>query len=407
MSSSIFPAWPPNFFDILPHLALALLIATLCGALGARLLGVPRVTGYVAAGLLLGPMGFGWFAPDDLKNLRTIIDLALALILFELGVHTNVRWFRANPMLLASSVLEAVLAFLAVMAAMRLLGYAWSLAAAVAGISMATAPAVVMRVSIEERSAGQVTQRMLVFSALGVIYAVVFTHMVAGAMHGLYGGELLVALLYPVYLLGGSLAVGGLLAAGFFGLRQSFSLSDEQGVALLFGLLMVAVAITQYLKLPPLLAPLVAGIIVRYRDPRPHLWPRHFGTAGGLLLILMFVLTGISPTMAEFVSGIAVALLLIALRALGKFAGVMLLAPASGINTRQAIALGAALTPLSAVAFVLASDLYAMVPGAGRSLMAIVSTMIAILGVFGPIVTQRALRWSGESGNDPSEGRLS
>lgn len=407
MTETLFPAWPPDFFDTLPHLALALLVAAVCGALGTRLLKVPRVAGYAFAGLLLGPALFGWFAPGDLAHLRTVIDLALALVLFELGVRTNLRWLRANPMLLASSVLEAGLAFVAVLAVLRMLGYEWSLAAAVAAISMSTSPAVVMRVAIEERAAGQVSQRMLLYSALGVVYAVVATHLVTGAMHGVYRGDPVMALLYPLYLLAGSLAVSALLAAGFFIMRGFFSLSDEQGVALLFGLLMVTVAIMQYLKLPPLLAPLAAGIIVRHRDPRPHLWPRHFGTAGGLLLILMFVLTGASLTMQAFAQGAVVALLLIAVRMAGKFAGVMVLARPGGIHLRQAAALGLALTPLSGVAFVLASDLHKAVPESGTGLMAIALSMIAVLGLLGPIATRYALRWSGEADNDSAEDRTS
>ena len=61
---------------------------------------------------------------------------------------------------------------------------------------------------------------------------------------------------------------------------------------------MLAIAVAQALKLSTLLTLLLAGIIVKNLEARPQLWPEHFGTAGWLLTVTLFVLTLTSFTWA-------------------------------------------------------------------------------------------------------------
>jgi Kef-type K+ transport system membrane component KefB len=203
--------------------------------------------------------------------------------------------------------------------------------------------------------------------------------------------------LHPLYLLLGSLVIGGLLALAFRLVRRLFNLSDEQGVVVLFGLLLLTLALLDMLKLPGMLAPLIAGAIVKFFDPRPHLWPRHFGTAGGVLVIALFMLTGMSLTPEQMAAGGTAALALVIARVAGKAGGVMLLGPVSGISLRQAAALGIALAPMSGVAFLLTEDIRTIYPFFGSQLAPIVLSMVAVLELLGPIAVQWGLRYAGES----------
>lgn len=396
VESLIWPAWPLQGNELM-RLAFALLLAAVCGEGVARLAGLPRVTGYSLAGLLMGPALLGWFGPADLDNVRIAIDLALALLLFELGVRLDVRWFRANPWVLVSSLAEATLAFVLSFAVMRALGHPNGLAATVAAIAVGTSPSVVMRVAAESRAEGQVTQRLFVLCALNVAYSIVLSKLIVGGMHGVFRGDWLSAVLHPVYLLAGSLLVGAVLALAFRLLRRAFDLTDEQGVVVLFGLLLLTLSLLSMLKLPSMLAPLIAGAIIKYGDPRPHLWPRHFGTAGGVLVIALFMLTGMTLTPASVAAGGVAAVALLAARLVGKLGGVMLIGAPSGLSVRQLTALGMALLPMSGVAFLLTEDIRAIYPFFGSQLAPIVLSMVAILELFGPIAVQWALRKTGEA----------
>jgi Kef-type K+ transport system membrane component KefB len=392
---SIWPTWPQTFPPLV-HLAVALLFAALAGMVASRRLGLPQVTGYSLAGLLLGPAVFGWFGPEDFVGLRPVMDLALAVLLFELGVRVDLRWFRANPWVLGASLVEAALAFGLCFGAMLLMGYKLGLAAAVGTIAIGTSPAVVTRVTAELRAEGQVTQRLLVLTALNAGYSVIITQLLVGAMHGMFRGDWLTAVLHPLYLLVGSVLLGLALAGAFVGLRRQLDFSDEQGVAVLFGLLLLTLGLVEVLHLPALLAPLAAGIILKNRDPRPFVWPRHFGTAGGVLVIGLFILTGIPVTRQHLLAGGLAALALILVRSVAKLAGAMLGGPLSGLSLRQSIALGVSLAPLSAVALLLVEDVRALYPDFGTGLAPIILSMVAVLELLGPILVQKSLLAVGE-----------
>jgi len=396
VESLIWPSWPLHGNDLM-RLAVALLLAAVCGEGVARLMKLPRVTGYSLAGLLMGPALLDWFGPTDLDNVRIAIDLALALLLFELGVRLDVRWFRANPWVLVSSVAEAALVFLLTFATMRVFGHPNGLAATVAAIAIGTSPSVVMRVAAESKAEGQVTQRLFVLCALNVTYSIVLSKLIVGGMHGVFRGDWTLAVLHPIYLIAGSLFVGAVLAFAFRLLQRAFDLTDEQGVAVLFGLLLLTMSALAILKLPSMLAPLIAGAIIKFSDPRPHLWPRHFGTAGGVLVIALFMLTGTTLTPTLVLAGGLTAVALLLARLIGKLGGGMLVGAPSGLSLRQSVVLGLALLPMSGVAFLLAEDIRTIYPLFGSQLAPIVLSMLAILELLGPIAVQWSLRKAGET----------
>ena len=85
------------------RIGVALVVAGLLGEILARFVRLPRASGYALAGLLLGPVAMGWFNVDDMSTLRIFIDLALALVLFELGTRVDLKWFRTNPWIIPAS----------------------------------------------------------------------------------------------------------------------------------------------------------------------------------------------------------------------------------------------------------------------------------------------------------------
>lgn len=402
MDLPLWPEWPPRF-GVLLYFAVALVVTALVGELMDRRAGLPRVTGYALCGLLLGPLVGGVFAHEDLVTWRGVIDLALALLLFELGIRLDLRWFRANPWILASSLAEAALTFVLTLAVLLAFGVSRDVALAVAAISVGTSPAIVMCVTADLRAAGQVTERVLALCALNVGYSVILFKLVMGGLYGAETQAWWVAVLHPLYLFAGSLLVGGLVAFGFVGLRRVVDPASEQGVVAIFGLLLAALAVLTALRLPALLAPLLAGLLVKWHDPRPHRWPRHFGTAGGVLVIALFMLGGAAVSGAQLAQGLAAALPAVLARVLAKIGGVMMFGAKSGLGMRKSLALGVALLPLSAVALLLVEDVRLMHPAFAAELAPVVMAMVAVLGLLGPIATQRALMHAREhrSGDNP------
>jgi NhaP-type Na+/H+ or K+/H+ antiporter len=80
--------------DADPRLSFALaLLAGMCAQALARHLRLPGIVLLLLAGVALGPDGLGWVQPRDLgKGLFTLVDFAVAIILFEGGL--NLEWRR-------------------------------------------------------------------------------------------------------------------------------------------------------------------------------------------------------------------------------------------------------------------------------------------------------------------------
>src|SRR6218665_3046155 len=102
--------------------ALLLALASAAGHLLQRYLNLPKVLGYSIVGALAGFSGYtdaSW--PLD-GIAQFMVELGLSIVLFEAGGRLSLRWFRHNPMLLAQSLGEAVLTYLAVWWVLHLFG---------------------------------------------------------------------------------------------------------------------------------------------------------------------------------------------------------------------------------------------------------------------------------------------
>lgn len=371
---------------------LTLLTAGLCGELCWKAWRLPRITGYSIIGLLAGSAGFGVIDSALANDARFLMDVALGMLLFELGSRLSLRWIRTNPWLIATSLAEATLTFAMVMIVLQLIGVPLMTTTVIASIAIATSPTMVIQLKNELKSEGQVTERLLALTALNSMYAVVLLELVSTWMHQEYYGNLFATLTEPLYLIVGSLAVAYVLARSC----RRVNLQDEHSFVILIGLVLLAIAITHMLELSTLLALLAAGIILKNFDPRPQLWPAHFGTAGWLLTVVLFVITLISFKWSYVALGGFAALAMIAARMLAKLIGVLTFAKPSGINVKQGVVLGLALAPMSAFAYLLVENTYNLYPDFDPQLRAIMLCAIVILQLFTPLLVYSSLSSIGE-----------
>jgi Kef-type K+ transport system membrane component KefB len=384
------PEWPPSGTAVF-WVSLTIVLAGLLGELAYRRFSLPRVVGYAGVGTIVSLFGVGLGTRLD-PSLRLIVDLALALLLFEMGSRINLRWLRTNPWLLATSIAEAALTFVAVQLTLVWLGMDTRTAAAAAAISIATSPSVVMRVTSELNASGQVSERLMLLSGLNTLYAVLATNVVLGWLHAEYSGSWATTVAHPLYLLGGSAIVAALLALAVSLLARRLALANENATLLLLGLILLALAITKIANLSTLMVPLLAGLILRNSTERPWIWPRHFGTAGGVLVLLLFVITGAVWSIDLLATGIMLGLALILARVIAKMLVVTALSRPSGISVREGIALGAAMAPMSGAALILMAELQMLYPDFAAALAGAMFSAMAVLELLGPIVVHVALR---------------
>jgi Kef-type K+ transport system membrane component KefB len=380
--------------DTLLGAALLALLAALLGEVVWRLLRWPRMLGYVLVGVSLALASRG--ATGHEPALRLAIDGALALLLFEAGARLNLRWLARNPWLLATSVSEAALAGIAVWMVLRSFAIGTEVAAPLAIVASAVSPAVLLRVTGELHAAGQVTERLLALAALNTLYAVLAMKLFSAGLLLSDPGTWLEALSPVLFSFCGSILVGAALGEGLALIARRFDLREENAMVLLLAAVMLALVLAKTAQLSALLVPLLAGIWLRNRSERPWVWPRHFGSAGGALVLVMFVAVGSAWQLDALGPAIGIAIALVLTRLAAKSLAVVALARPSGLGLAQAMCLGVALLPMSGTAWVLGLDFAERHPAAGARLMPLLLAMLAVLEIAAPLIVMASLRVAGE-----------
>jgi NhaP-type Na+/H+ or K+/H+ antiporter len=380
--------------DTLMGVALLLVLAALLGEAAWRWLRWPRLMGYCAIGSLLALGNVG--AKGSEPALRLAIDMGLALLLFEAGARLNLRWLRRNPWLLAASVAESALSAVCVYAAARHGGLEPRVAGALAVVLMSVSPAVVLRVVSESGAAGQVTERLIVLSGLNTLYALLATQLLSAGLVLGDPASWKLSLLQSLFGFVGSLLLGALLGRAVATIARRLDLRNENAAVLLLGCVLLALVVAKALQMSTLLVPLLAGLWLRNRSERPWVWPRHFGTVGGVLVLVLFVAVSSAGSLSAWLQAGGLAAVLLLVRALAKAAGVWLFARPSGLSARQAAGLSVGLLPLSASAWLMGLEFASSHPATGDGLMPVLLAAMAWLALPGPLVLLYALRWSGE-----------
>jgi Kef-type K+ transport system membrane component KefB len=385
--------------------SLLLALAAAAGHLVQRHMALPKVVGYSAVGAIAGLAGFTGVAwPLEGIGLF-LLELGVSVVLFETGGRIALRWFRHNPMVLLQSVLEAALTYVAVYFALRWLDVRPSVADAVALVAIAASPAVLSRVVSDVRAAGPVTERAIVLTALGALYALTLVAARAGLMHSEETD--LVALLYPVaVVLGVSVAVGAGLALVLRTALRFMSPNSENTSILLITSIAAGTAIAAHFGGSAALSALLTGMLLKQLNPRPWSWPRQLGTAASLLVMLSFVLVAVVAAQAEWNPAVAgIVLALVAARSLAKLAGVLLANPGSGTTWRQALMTGWAMSPMSSLALLLVSQFASASATLGPRIASIALPAILLMEVLGAVVATFVLHLARESSQpDPASG---
>ncbi len=369
---------------------LVLLLAWFAGEAVHERWRVPRVTSYVAVGLLGGLINLPGLT-TDIPGLPFLANVALALVLFELGHRMNLRWFRHNPWVLVHGLVESAVTFAVIYWASGWFGLPTDQRLIIAALSVSASPAGVVRVANELRSAGQVTERVLHLCAINCLAAVVALKAVMAYWYLSTSGDVVQALFSSVHVVGTSLAVGGLLGVAVPWLLR-LRRTPEHGVTVVFALAVLLLTTAAFgLKLSPLLAALTFGIVARER--RVHLTSaqRDFGTVGHLLSVFLFVYIASLLDWSDVPAGLAMGLLLIALRTASKVVCSVAVARLSGITERKGLLTGLALTPMSAFAILLLEQSRLMGFEPAVAVLAALAGMMLVQELLGPVVTQRAL----------------
>ena len=375
--------------------SLVLALAALVGYACQRQLGLPRVLGYAAVGSIAGFFGLGAALWPLHGPVLLLLELGIAVVLFECGARINVRWFVHNPMVLVQSVLEASLTYAAVFYGLQAVGVEARSAGPLGLIAMAASPVLLSRVIADTRAAGAVTDRALTLSTLSTLYALVLS--AAKAQIFANPQESLWHDITPVLqvLLVSAVVAGVLFALIHAVLRWMSPLSQNTAIVLL-ALIAATAASASGLGGSAPLAALLAGMVLKFFRPQPLPWTQALGSISALLGMVVFVLVAAVAAHAPWTGSIPLAVLaLVGLRLVAKTVGIGLGHWGSHTHWRQTLWTACTMAPLSAVALVMTVP-FTTISG-GETIAGIALPTILLLELRGAMAATWALRRAGEA----------
>jgi Kef-type K+ transport system membrane component KefB len=386
----------PLFPEPVLLFGLLLLAGIAGGELVKRALKLPRIVGYMLTGLLLGASGLNILDQPLLDESWIFLEIALGLVLFELGRRLHLDWLGNDRWLLATSLLECILSFVFVYLALTTFGVTAIYAAVAAAIGVSTSPAVVLLVAQELRAEGQVTERALNLTALNSVTAFVLATMLLAWIHHDYQAGWTMVVLHPVYLLSGSVVLGYGASAAAIVFSRLLGKHAERQFVMLIALIILTIGAARMLELSVLLALLTFGVFSRNVDRRYDLMPVDLSSVGQIFYVVLFVVGGATLQLTDLAAGGAIGMVYVGARFLGKWIGVMALTPLSGVRPGTAGLLCIALTPMSGLALAMVHQTTSLYPDFGAQLATIVISAVLILELLGPIAVQYALKLAGE-----------
>lgn len=379
--------------------ALLLLCGWLAGEMAARIR-LPRVVGYALAGGFFGLLDRAFPEIDLHQPARLLGEIGLGILLFDLGRRVDFSWLKRDPTLVLTAVAEMGASFAACFGLLRLFDVATPWAAVAAAIAMATSPGVVITIVRDVRAQGQVTERLLWLTAANSTVAAVVATLLLGWLQAEQATTLWHAfVLYPVYLVLGSLLLAALVAAVISMLARMVR-KDVRHLLVNFSAILFTLAVARGLSLSVPLSLLALGLITHHRHRRADHSGEEFGKTAQPLIVLFFVFAGTSLAGADWLHYGWLGLGFAAARVLSKWLAAGLAALASGLTFRHSFRLGLALAPMSGLSLMLVADVSHLYPASSQPMAGILLPAIALCSLLGPLATHFALVRSGEAAPD-------
>ena len=393
----------------LPRQAVILLsvaIILLSGFLMTRLtkrLHLPNVSGYIIAGILIGPGVLGLVPQETVAGMDFISDVALAFIAFGVGKFFKREVLREAGgkvilITLAESLLAGVLVSLTMFFLFRLdLPFSLLLGA----IATATAPASTMMTIDQYHARGPFVNLLLQVVAFDdVVCLLVFS--VASTVVSAQGAVRVETVLLPLLYNGGMMLLGAVFAFILSRLLSHGRSTDNRlilAIAMLLGLSGICTA----LEVSPLLSCMVFGAVY-INVTHDKVIYRQINAFKPPILSLFFVVSGMNLDVKALSAFGSIGVVYFLVRIVGKYAGAFLGCAATGMDRSSRNYLGLALIPQAGVAIGLAHLGRRILPAQyGNLLMTIILASSVLYELIGPGCAKLALFRSGVIQKKPPE----
>lgn len=385
--------------DLFFKLSIIILIG-LVGGRVARKLGLPSVSGYIVAGLILGPSFIDLVSKQDLGSLGFITDIALAAIAFSIGnefLLSDMKKVGKRTLIL--TVAEVIGALAVVFIAMFFIfKQPFEFSLVIASMSAATAPAGIVMVIRELRADGPLVKTILpvvaLDDALGImVFGVALS--LAKMTSGLEEFTVFKIISAPLIEIFGSLLLGFLLGIVLTYLAKKAKGRDEL-LKISLAFILAAVGVSNFFNLSPLLTSMMMGGTLVNLNQNSK---RVFGTINEFtppINLLFFTLAGMSLDLKVLSTVSFLGIGYILARAIGKIVGAGVGARALGESKTMQKYLGLSLLTQGGISIGLSSIVASELPQFSESIITVILFSVLVFEIVGPILAKIAITKAGE-----------
>lgn len=378
----------------------------------AKAINVPKLVGYLVAGLVFGPHVIGVFDRQSVSDLAGVSTLAVALIAFLAGAELQweelKRRWRVILTMLASEMVASLIAITVTLFLLRAfvpalsgpVGQAFVLCLLVASILVVHSPAVTMALLSETGAKGEMAR-----TTLGIVLVadmvVILLFSLTTSLARAVGAETTVVdasfalLMWEIF--------GGILIGAILGGLVSLYLRWQTGELFIFAIAVAlfGVELAKAAHVETLIMLLTAGFVMENMSRgRGEILRHAMERSAAPVFVVFFALAGAKIVPSEVLALSAVAVPVVLARMLGIWRGSLLGAKWSNAVPAVRDHAWKGLISQAGVAIGLATVLATNLPGIGRSLQALILSVIAINEMMGAIFFRRGIEAAGEM---PSE----
>lgn len=390
------------------------------GELAARLK-LPRITGYILAGILLNPKVSGIIPAGFSKHTDTVTNIALCFITFSVGgtlLFSKIK--KLGKSIIYITLFEAEFAFLVVFLGFLAISphlagklfpgksVTWAgtfipLSILLACLASPTDPSATLAVMHEYKAKGEVSSTVMGVAAfddaLGIInysFAVVIAQ--ASITHQAF--SLSSSILKPFLVIGGSILLG--VVMGFI-LNLLCKMVGEKSegilIVIITGLITACFGVASLINLDQLLSTMVMGaVVVNYNPFSEKIFSMLERYTEELIFVVFFCISGLHLNFSILVSSLGLVFIFFVFRTIGKVLGAYTGASIGGASDKVKKYTGGGLIPQGGIVIGLALLIKQMTvfsPVADAIVNIIIGATV-IHELLGPITSKWTLKKAGE-----------
>jgi Kef-type K+ transport system membrane component KefB len=377
---------------------------------------LPKLTGYIATGLVVGPAALGVVNDGMVESLKIVNGMAVALIALTAGTELELRamrpLFRSIRWITLIGVIgTALLLAIAVVLVRSRLSFLdgrpprelFAIAAVLGVVMVAQSPAVVVALKNELQADGPVARTVLGVVVIADLVVILLFAIASSVTKVALGAKA------DVWTTLGSLAwelVGSLVVGAALGALLALYVEKVRGGAGLFLLTLafIIAEVGQRLFFDPLLLALGAGILIRNATSSGDVVHRHIEASSLPVYILFFAVAGTTLHFDMLAKVGIPAAIFVLVRGTGLWTGASIGAWIAGAPELVRRYAGVGLLPQAGLAIALSTLFARTFPEFGADAGALTLSVVAINEILAPALYRVALVRSGEAGKRAPAG---